>query len=120
MPAETATPASSPSPFRILLIEDEPLILMSTADMHETMGHTVLEAMTAEEALSIFEREPVDVLMTDHGLPAMSGADLAVACQRLQSGIGIVFASGAVNIPRFEGHDLIADATFLPSPMKAS
>ncbi len=101
---------------RILLVEDEPLILMSTTDMLETMGHIVFEANTAEEALSLFERESVDVLLTDHGLPGMSGADLAVACRRKQPGLGVVFSSGASGIPEVEGHELIADAVLLGKP----
>lgn len=48
--------------------------------MLETLGHLVFEATSAEEALSVLEQEDVDVLMTDHGLPGISGAGLAVAC----------------------------------------
>lgn len=58
----------------------------------------------------MFEREDVDVLLTDHGMPGMSGADLAVACRRKRQGLGIIFASGAVEVPKVEGHELIADA----------
>ncbi|WP_372353195.1 response regulator [Pararhizobium sp. YC-54] len=121
-PAETAATVTSeisaplPSRLRILLVEDEPLILMSTTDMLETMGHSVFEATSAEEALSVFEREEIDVLLTDHGLPGMSGADLAVACRRKRQGLGIIFASGAVGIPKVEGHELIADASVLGKP----
>jgi PAS domain S-box-containing protein len=109
-----STPASSG--LRILLVEDEPLILMSTTDMLETMGHGVFEATSAEEALSIFEREVVDVLLTDHGLPGMSGADLAVACRRKRQDLAIIFASGAAEVPKVEGHQLIADAVVLGKP----
>ncbi|WP_112500357.1 response regulator [Agrobacterium sp. lyk4-40-TYG-31] len=121
-PAETAATVASeiavpsPSRLRILLVEDEPLILMSTTDMLETMGHTVFEATSAEEALSVFEREDIDVLLTDHGLPGMSGADLAVACRRRRQALGIIFASGAVEVPRVEDHELIADAIVLGKP----
>jgi len=80
------------------------------------MGHLVFEAMSAEEALPIFEREDVDVLLTDHGLPGMSGADLAVACKLERQDLGIIFASGAVEVPKVKGYHLIADAVVLGKP----
>jgi CheY-like chemotaxis protein len=103
-------------PLKILLVEDEPLILMAAADMLETLGHSVLQAGSAEEALSVFERQDVDVLFTDHGLPGMSGADLAVACHRLRPEVGIIFSSGAVAIPQVDGIELISDAVILGKP----
>lgn len=114
--AETVATASLTSPLRILLVEDEPLILMSTTDMLETLGHMVFEATSAEEALSVLEQEDVDVLMTDHGLPGMSGADLAVACRRRQPELAIVFSSGMIGIPQIDGHQLISDAVLLGKP----
>jgi len=89
---------------------------MNTTDMLENMGHSVIEATSAEEALSVFEREDVDVLLTDHGLPGMSGADLAVTCRRMRQDLGIIFASGALEVPKVEGHDLIADSVILGKP----
>lgn len=86
---------------RILVVEDEPLILMSTTDMLETMGHVVFEAVSAEEALTNLGRETIDVLLTDNRLPGMSGADLAVGCRRRRPGLGLIFASGAAGIPRW-------------------
>ncbi len=41
-------------------------------------------------------------MMTDHGWPGMSGADLAFACQRPQPDLGIVFSSGATGIPKVQ------------------
>ena len=55
---QMAPPAPDKSSLRILVVEDEPLILMSTMDMLETMGHLVFEAVNAEEALSILEGMP--------------------------------------------------------------
>jgi len=117
---QVAPPAPDKSSLRILVVEDEPLILMSTMDMLETMGHLVFEAVNAEEALSILEREAIDVLLTDQGLPGMSGAELAVACRRRQSRLGVMYASGASEIPNVEGHELIADAVLLAKPYDES
>lgn len=55
--------------------------------------------------------------MTDKGLPRMSGAELAVACRRQRPDVGIIFASGAVEVPKVEGYPLIADAVFSENRM---
>ncbi|WP_320197946.1 response regulator [Agrobacterium sp. rho-13.3] len=81
-------------PVRILVVEDEPLILMSTVDMLTHLGHSVQEAGSAEEALRILEKETVDILLTDVGLPGMSGSDLARQVRDRWPDVRIVFASG--------------------------
>jgi CheY-like chemotaxis protein len=98
------------------VVEDEGLILMSTTDMLQTMGHTVLEATNGAQALSVLEENPVDVLLTDHGLPGMSGAELAVEGRRRRPDLRIVFASGADTIPDVEAGDQLAGAVMLRKP----
>jgi len=61
-----------------LLVEDEELVRMSTADMLGTLGYTVVEAESAEDALRLIRDGLVpDLLVTDHLMPGMSGAQLA-------------------------------------------
>lgn len=79
---------------RVLVVEDEPLILMSTVDMLGELGHIAHEACSAEEALATLEAEAVDVLLTDVGLPNMSGTDLAIVVRDRWPTVRIVFASG--------------------------
>ena len=83
-----------PSPCRILVVEDEPLILMATVDMLGELGHVTLEAGSAEDALDILEAEAVDILLTDVGLPGISGSDLARRVRDRWPGVRIIFASG--------------------------
>ncbi|WP_230640277.1 response regulator transcription factor [Shinella sumterensis] len=86
----------------------------------EAMGHVVFEVVSAEEALKVLSREAIDLLLTDIGLPGMSGAELAVECRRQKPGLGIIFASGAAGIPRVDGHEWIADAVILGKPYDES
>ncbi|MGN6550486.1 MAG: response regulator [Pararhizobium sp.] len=115
-PLPDAAGAGAPRPLRILVVEDESLILMSTADMLTAMGHTVIEATNGAEALALLDEQPVDVLLTDHGLPGMSGAELAVASRRRQPRLKIVFASGADTNPDVAAGEQIADAILLRKP----
>jgi signal transduction histidine kinase/DNA-binding response OmpR family regulator len=79
----------------VLLVEDDPLIRMSTADMLAGMGHRVLQSADAEDALRILREGAVDVLVADRGLPGLSGDDLAHRASRLQPGLHVIFATGA-------------------------
>jgi PAS domain S-box-containing protein len=83
-----------PGPLRILVVEDDMLIRMSLVDMLEEMEHTVLEAGSGEQALEIMDNEDIRLLITDLGLPGMSGEDLG---RRVRIGwpqVAIIFATG--------------------------
>ncbi|MBP2299714.1 hybrid sensor histidine kinase/response regulator [Azospirillum picis] len=84
----------------ILLVEDDALIRMSTADLLLDLGHAVLEASSAEEALALLRSSAVDVVITDLGLPGMSGAEFAGRAQALHPDLGIVIATGSAEIPQ--------------------
>ncbi|MHB2168890.1 response regulator [Alsobacter sp. R-9] len=80
---------------RILLVEDEPLIAMTLADLLDELGHEVVEAGTAAAALGHFQADPhLDVLMTDIGLPDMPGDRLVELCRERRPDLPVVFATG--------------------------
>ncbi len=82
-----------PDRLRIVLVEDEDEIRDSTAALLRHLGHEVLEAVDAEQALDIISPAS-DVLITDVLLPGMSGDLLAAQARVLAPGIRIVFATG--------------------------
>jgi PAS domain S-box-containing protein len=98
-PADGASPSDGAAPLRILVVEDDIIIRMSTVDLLDGLGHAVAEAGTAREAMVVLERQPIDVLITDIGLPGTSGGTLAIEASRLVPGLGIVFASGRDALP---------------------
>ncbi len=111
-----AQPQQASLPVRILVVEDEPLILMSTVDMLTELGHSVQEAGSAEEAIVILEKETIDVLLTDVGLPSMSGFDLAAQVRDRWPDVRIVFASGGDTGRIASG---VSDAMQLSKPFSA-
>jgi CheY-like chemotaxis protein len=68
---------TSANPRRLLVVDDEPLVLRS---VQRLLGRTypVVLAASAEEALALLERgESIDAVFTDLSLPGMDGAELA-------------------------------------------
>ena len=62
----------------MLLVDDEALIRMTTAEMLADLGYEVVEAHSAEAALELVDDGlRIDILMTDHLMPGMTGASLA-------------------------------------------
>jgi CheY-like chemotaxis protein len=78
---------------RIVLVEDEDEIRDATAALLRHLGHEVLEAVDAEQALGIISPAS-DLLITDVLLPGMSGDLLAAQARTLAPGIRIIFATG--------------------------
>jgi signal transduction histidine kinase len=78
-----------------LLVDDEEVVRMSTAEMLAELGYEVVEAPSAEEALRLFNRGiHFDVLITDHLMPGMTGVDLARAIRESRPHTPVLIVSG--------------------------
>jgi PAS domain S-box-containing protein len=98
--ASSSTPRSGTSTAkRVLVVDDDFLVLLNTVTMAEDLGHTVFEATSGEEALAILEREPIDLLITDYAMPRMSGGQLAKLARERNSGLKVVVATGYAEMP---------------------
>ena len=83
----------------VLLVEDDDIVRMSTADMLAEIGYKVLEASSAHEALRLLDRGlRLDVLVTDHLMPGMTGADLARAVRDRSPQTPILIVSGFAEV----------------------
>jgi CheY-like chemotaxis protein len=115
--APTLATAAEPKAIgRVLLVDDEDLVRMSTADMLSNCGYEVVEAASAEEALVLLEREPhVDFLVTDHLMTGMTGVDLAHAVRERRPGTPILILSGFS-----EAEEIAPDLHRLHKPFRQS
>jgi PAS domain S-box-containing protein len=78
-----------------LLIDDEDLVRMTTADMLADLGFDVIEAMSAEEGLRLIEEGIApDVVVTDHLMPGMTGADLVRLLRNTRPDLPVLVVSG--------------------------
>ncbi|UGB39341.1 response regulator [Frateuria soli] len=94
---------AAPSALTVLLVEDDVLIRMDAVDMLRGLGYQVLEAEYGPDALVQLRERSIDVLVTDVGLPGMSGTELAERARQLQPGIGLVFATGDTELESRKG-----------------
>ncbi|MGA1804113.1 response regulator [Rhizobium sp. HT1-10] len=97
--AAAVNPVRSPRPLKILVVEDEALIRLDTVEQLQDEGYEVVDAGSAEEALILVKSERFDILLTDLGLPGISGDALAEKIRELYPQIGIVFATGTSEAP---------------------
>jgi CheY-like chemotaxis protein len=87
-----------------LLVDDEELVRASTADMLGDLGYRVIEAASAEDALKRLGEAAVDVVVTDHLMPGMTGTDLAREVQERRPGIPVLVISGYADVDGIAPH----------------
>ncbi|CAI3788234.1 Response regulator receiver protein CpdR [Pseudomonas sp. MM227] len=80
----------------VLIVEDEPLILMVLADYLSGLGYRVLKAENGEQALEILSTKPhLDLMVTDYRLPGgISGVKIAEPAVLLRPDLKVIFISG--------------------------
>ena len=97
-----------------LLVDDEELVRMSTADMLSHLGYEVVEAASAEEALQLVDAGATpDILVTDHLMPGISGEDLARRLRARRPGLPVLIVSGYA-----EAEGIAADLPRLTKPFR--
>jgi PAS domain S-box-containing protein len=116
LPVATAVPEAKTSSQRsqkvnrsavILFVDDDPLIAMSTTEMLEDLGHRVIGANSGLHALDILRSEqPIDLMMTDHVMPGMTGIELAAASRQVRPSLPILLATGYAELPEGAQLDL--------------
>jgi CheY-like chemotaxis protein len=80
----------------ILVVEDDSIVRTLIVDVLEELDFEVLDADGGEQALEILDdqKQHIDLMMTDVGLPVMDGRELARQAQDLRPNLPILFASG--------------------------
>jgi PAS domain S-box-containing protein len=94
-PAEAEAAAPMRDGGRILVVEDEPLVRAVIVDALEEAGHQVLEAEDGTAGLCVLRQDgPVDLLITDVGLPGINGREFADASRALDPSLPVLFVTG--------------------------
>ena len=86
-------------PMRVLLVDDDPLILDSIAEVLSFDGHDVAIASNGQTALDCFSAAmetsaPFEVVVTDLGMPVVNGIQLANGIRALSGTVRIILLTG--------------------------
>ena len=99
---------------RVLLVDDEDGVREATAEMLTGLGYDVATAASGTEALAKLGERP-DLLVTDHLMPGMTGADLARAARAQRPDLKVLLISGYAGIDQIP-----PDLPRLPKPFRVS
>jgi DNA-binding NarL/FixJ family response regulator len=97
---------------RILIVDDDITLKTALIRYLQNRGYSVLEASSGAEALSLFEQNPPDVVVSDVIMPEMDGLEFCRRLRATRSGqlVPFIFLSGRKDLDdRIQGHQMGAD-----------
>ncbi len=83
---------------RILIVDDEPTILMFCTRALTRMGYEVQGASSGEEALALLRQGSYDVLVTDISMPGMTGIELLNQARNVMPDLAVIVITGVGSI----------------------
>ncbi|CAN5366821.1 hypothetical protein BH10PSE1_BH10PSE1_29510 [soil metagenome] len=105
------------SPSVVLVVEDELMLRMRAVDIVQDAGFESIEAISADEAISILEsRDDISCLFTDIQMPgSMDGLKLAHVTHARWPHIKIILVSGQIAVTEADAPE---DSKFFPKPLE--
>jgi DNA-binding NtrC family response regulator len=85
-----------PSQTRVLIVDDEPAIRNSLVEFLEDCKFDLYSADSAEHALDLIARIPIDVAVVDIRLPKLDGDSLIMQAHLLRPNIRFLIHTGSV------------------------
>jgi signal transduction histidine kinase/CheY-like chemotaxis protein len=85
-------------PVKILVVDDEEIMLKLACDALRSQGHLVTGASGAFEALDKLKQTKFDFILTDIKMPEMDGLELIQAAHQIDSSMGAIFMTGYASL----------------------
>jgi DNA-binding NtrC family response regulator len=82
----------------ILYVDDEPAVGLLLAHMIEQAGHHAVGAKSVHEALQVLARERVDLVISDHQMPGLTGLDLLELMKGEAYDIPLIILTGFASV----------------------
>jgi signal transduction histidine kinase/DNA-binding response OmpR family regulator len=79
---------------RVLIVDDGEINRNVFESYVSKIGHKPVQASNGKEALSIFELCPIDLVITDLGMPGMSGWEVAKSVKKINPNVPVILISG--------------------------
>jgi signal transduction histidine kinase/ActR/RegA family two-component response regulator len=89
-PARPAPPRRMPKPARILVIDDEPLVVETLAGLLQQAGHSVETALTGSAGIERYRQRRFDCVVTDLLMPGLNGLTVGRAIKDQDPGAYVV------------------------------
>lgn len=83
----------------ILCVDDEERALLLRKLVLQKAGYEVVTALSAKQALDILASHPVDLVLSDHLMPGVTGAELARDIKAQHPTIPVALLSGVNDVP---------------------
>jgi CheY-like chemotaxis protein len=83
----------------VLCVDDEKIGLRVRKIMLESHGFKVLTASSGVQGLTIFDDQPVDLVVLDYYMPGLNGGDVAAEMRRRRPDVPIIFLSAYFSLP---------------------
>jgi len=112
----TDAPASATSGHsgRVLVVDDEATVRMTTVEMLQDLGYHTVDVPSADRARALLvDGERFDIVITDHLMPGMKGADLARAIQLAWPYLPVLLVTGYADVD-----EVAADLPRLSKPFR--
>lgn len=102
----------------ILLVEDEEMVRTFTSDELQSLGYSILEAQSTQEAMRICREhpDPINLLLTDVVMPGLNGRELAERLVPLRPTMKILYMSGYADDAIFRDGMLDPSVAYLKKP----
>jgi signal transduction histidine kinase/ActR/RegA family two-component response regulator len=118
-PAPAAAVPAGQTHLRILLVDDDPLLLKSLRDTLEGDGHTIVAANGGQDGIDLFrttlnDQQAFDVVITDLGMPHVDGRQVAGFIKAASPSTPVILLTGWGQRLQTEG-DLPAHVNLLLS-----
>lgn len=100
IPAREIQRTQDPRHGTVLVVDDDQLVLTSTAAMLEDLGYTAMQAEVGQEALELLrDGVQVDLVITDYAMPGMTGIQLAEELHRTRPRRPVLLMTGYAVLP---------------------
>ena len=108
---------------RILIVDDEPAIRETLAEVLNTQGRVVVTAASGEEALALLQKETFDLMLLDLVMPGLGGLQVMEKARQIAPSTIIIMLtahgtlSSAIQAMRHGAHDYLLKPASAPKIM---
>ena len=103
----------------ILCVEDEKYVMDIYTSMFSMLFQNVYTAYNGEEGLEIFQKESIDIILTDHSMPIMTGLEMTKKIREIDSSIPIILLTALESLEILRNAIDLQITSFIKKPISS-